>query len=238
MSVLTIVRAVMGRLSLTQPTVVFTSTDRNVIQMRELLIEGAEALSKAGSPQGFQALQRQQTFVTVAQEEQTNTPIPEDFRRFVPDSFFNRDTNRQVTGPLTPQQFQRAQVWPQLTAPYLCWRERDGAFLLNPVPPAGETIAYEYISAYWAKSSAGVAKAAFTSDDDTTYLEEELLKLDLRWRWKEAKGLDYGEDMQTFELAKELALGDDGGSGMLNQAGTPAPYPFWRANVPEGSWPT
>jgi hypothetical protein len=238
MSVLGIVQAVTGRMSLPVPSAVFTSTDRNVVQLRSLLIEGAEELSKANSPQGWQALQRQQTFVTVAQEEQTNTPIPEDLRRFVPDSFFNRDTNRQMTGPLTPQEYQRAQVWPQLSAPYLCFRERDGDFLIVPTPPAGETIAYEYISSYWAKSSAGQAKAAFTSDDDTTYLDEELLKLDLRWRWKEAKGLPYGEDMQTFELAKERALGDDGGAAYLNQAGPLQPYPLWRANVPEGTWPS
>lgn len=237
MTVLSIVRNVTGRMSIPQPSVVFTSTDRNVIQLRELLLEGAEELSKAGSPQGWQALQRQQTFVTVAQEEQTNTPIPADLRRFVPESFFNRDTNRQMTGPLTPQEYQRAQVWPQLSAPYLCFRERDNKFLIVPVPPAGETIAYEYISSYWALSSANVAKAAFTSDDDTTYLDEELLKLDLRWRWKEAKGLPYGEDMETFERAKERALGDDGGAAYLNQAGPIQPYPLWRSNIKEGSWP-
>lgn len=237
MTALSIVRAVMGRLSLTQPTVLFTSTDRNVIQMRELLLEGAEHLSKCGEP-GWQALQRQQMFVTVAQEEQTNTPIPSDLRSFIADSFFNRTTNRKVTGPLTPQQYQQAQVWPQLVAPYLCWRERDGDFLINPVPPAGETIAYEYISSYWAKNSAGAAKAEFTADDDGTYLDEELLKLDLIWRWKQAKGLDYGEDMATFERELEKALGRDGGAGMLLQAGPITPYPWWRANLPEGSWPS
>lgn len=237
MTVLSIVSAVMGRLSLTQPTVVFTSTDRNVVQFRELLIEGAEALSKAGSPSGWQSLQNEHTFVTVAAQIQTNMPLPADFRRFVPDSVYNRSTNRQVTGPLTPAQYQQMQVWPQLVAPYLMFRERQSQLYLDPIPPAGETIAYEYISSYWAKSSAGVAKATFTSDDDTTYLDEELLKLDLRWRWKAAKGLEYGEDMASFERAKMLALGDDGGSGALNQGGPGYLDPAIRYNVPEGSWP-
>jgi hypothetical protein len=232
-----IVQSVTGRVGLTPPTVLFTSTDRNVIQLKALLLEGAEALSQVGSPSGWQALQKAHTFVTVAQAEQTNTPIPADFRRFVPDSFYNRSTNRQVTGPLTPQQYQQVQVWPQLTAPYLMWREREGTFLIEPVPPAGETIAYEYISSYWARSSAGVAKREFTADDDTTYLDEELLKLDLRWRWKEAKGLPYGEDLSTFERAKALKLGDDGGSGQLNQGGPGIGDAWWRYNIPEGGWP-
>lgn len=237
MTVLSIVQSVMGRLSLTRPSVVVTSTDRNVVQFLELLQEGAEKLSKEGSPSGWQALQAQHTFVTVAQEEQTNTPIPVDLRRFVPDSFYNRTTNRKLTGPLSPQQYQQVQVYPQLAAPYLAWRERLGTFLLDPVPPAGETIAYEYISSYWAIGSGGQAKAMFTADEDTTYLDEELLKLDLRWRWKEAKGLDYGEDMATFERSLSLALGDDGGSGQLNQGGPGTGLPDWRYNIPDGNWP-
>jgi hypothetical protein len=238
MTVLSIVQSVMGRLSLTQPSIVVTSPDRNVQQMFALLVEEAESLSKAGSPAGWQSLQAEHEFITVAAEEQTNTPIPADLRRFVPDSFFNRSTNRKLTGPLTPQQYQAAQVWPQLTAPYLAFRERQGSFLINPVPPAGETIAYEYISSYWAKSSADQPKAMFTADDDTSYLDEELLKLGLRWRWKQAKGLDYAEDMETYERAVSLALGDDAGSGALDISGPPVGEPIWRANIPEGNWPS
>jgi hypothetical protein len=237
MTVLSVVRAVCGRVGVTRPSVVVTSTDSLVIQLFELLKEGAEALSKQGSPSGWQTLQREHMFVTVAQQVQTNTPIAADFRRFAPDSAFNRTTNRKVNGPLTPQQYQQLQVWPQLTAPYLMFRERESEFIIDPVPPAGETIAYEYISSYWAKSSANVAKAEFTADDDGTYLDEELLKLDLRWRWKEAKGLDYAEDMATFERQLSLALGDDGGSGALNQGGPTVVEPLWRYNIPDGSWP-
>lgn len=236
MSVLTIVQSVMGRLSFTAPSIVATSPDRNVQQFFQLLCEEAESLSKRGSPSGWQSLQQEWTFVTTATALQTNTPIPPDLRRIQPDSVFNRSTNRQVTGPLTPQQYQRAQVWPQLVAPYLTYRERNGEIYINPTPPAGETIAYEYISSYWAQNNAGAAKATFTSDDDGTYLDEELLKLGLRWRWKAAKGLDYGEDMATYERAVDLALGDDGGSGSLDIGGPAISEPIWRANIPEGNW--
>jgi hypothetical protein len=125
------------------------------------------------------------------------------------------------------------QARPALSQVYLGYREREGQFLIGPAPPAGQTIAYEYASSYWAKSSASVAKAAFTADDDGTYLDEELLKLDLKWRFKQAKGLDYGEDMETAERAIELALATDGGAGALD-AGGPAPVlPDARLNIPE-----
>lgn len=237
MSALGIVQSVTGRVGLNRPSVLFTSTDRNVVQLRELLLEGAEALSKRNSPNGWQALQREQSFITVAAEVQTNAPVPDDFRYFIADTDFNRDTNRKVSGPLSPQQYQRAEVWPQLVAPYLSWRQRGGQFMIVPAPPAGETVVYEYVSSYWAIGSGGAAKAAFTADEDTTYLDEELLKLDLRWRWKQAKGLAYAEDMATFELEVEKALGNDGGTSALNQGGPDGLSP-WNYNIPEGSWPS
>lgn len=243
MTVLSIIQDVCGTLSLTQPSVVVTSTDLQVQQLFALLKEGAEELSKYGGQDGgtgWQSLIREQTFVTVAAFEQTNSPVPDDFRRFIPESFWNRTTQRPITGPLTPQQWQSQRARGALSQLYLGFRQRDGEFLLSAggstVPTAGETIAYEYVSKYWAQSSAGVAKATFTSDDDTSYLDEALLKLDLKWRWKAAKGLDYAEDMSTFERAKLAAYGDDGGSAQLDVGGPSYIYPWWRYNLPEGSF--
>lgn len=238
MSVLTIVQNACDRLSLARPSMVVTSTDLQVRQLFGLLNEGAGAMAKRGEP-GWQSLTAEWTFVTVADPVQTNTPIPPDFLKFIPNSGFNRTTNRPITGPLTSQQWQQLQARPALATYYLVFRERQGSFLMGPeTPPAGETIAYEYVSSYWAKSSAGVAKAQFTSDDDTSYLDEELLTLDLKWRWKAAKGLDYGEDMITAEREIMKALGSDGGSTALNIGGPGSIDLMERLNIPEGNWPT
>lgn len=239
MSLLTIIQKTCSRLSLTQPTVVVTTTDLLIQQLFGLVNEAGAAMSKRGDP-GWQSLTAEWTFITTSSDEQTNTPIPPDFRKFIPDSFFNRTTVRRVTGPVTPQQWQLFQARPNAATVYLAYRERAGTFLLTgggaTVPPAGQTIAYEYISSYWAKSSANQAKAQFTSDDDGTYLDEELLILDLKWRWLAAKGLDYAEDMATAEREISKALGEDGGSGMLDISGPHEILPPHRANLPEGSF--
>lgn len=242
MTVLTICQDVCDTLSLTRPPVVVTSTDIQVRQLFALLKEGADELSKyAPDGSSWQALTRQQTFITVNQVEQTNSPVPEDFRNFIPNSFWDRTTERPVAGPLTPQQWQALQARPAIAFIYLAYRQRDGKFLLGSEgtpPPAGDEIAYEYVSSWWAKSSAGQAKPTFTSDDDTSYLPESLLKLDLKWRWKHAKGLDYGEDMRNFERAKEAAFAKDGGATALNIGGQSYDgWPDYRYNIPEGSWP-
>lgn len=239
MSLLSIIQNTCNRLSLTQPSVVVTSTDLLIRQLYGLANEAGVALSKRGDP-GWQSLTAEWTFITTATDEQTNTPIPPDFRKFVPDSFYNRTTVRQVTGPITPQQWQLFQARPNAATIYLAYRERAGTFLLTgggaTVPPAGQTIAYEYISSYWAKSSANQPKAMFTSDDDGTFLDEELLTLDIKWRWLSAKGLDYAEDMATAEREISKALGEDGGSGTLDMGGPREVVPPYRANLPEGGF--
>jgi hypothetical protein len=234
LTLLTIIQSACDRLSLTRPSAVVSSTDRLVRQLYGIANEAGEALSKRGDP-GWQSLQAEQTFITVAQQEQTNTPIPADFRRFVPGSFFDRTAQRALEGPLTPSDWQLVQARPAAASVFLTYRERAGNFLITPVPPADHTIAYEYISKYWAQSSGGTAKAQFTADEDTTYLDEELLILAIKWRFKQAKGLDYGEDMVTYEREVELALGSDSGKGALNIAGA-VPLPFGIANIPEGNW--
>lgn len=54
-------------------------------------------------------------------------------------------------------------------------------------------------------------KADFDSDDDSFVLDEQLLLLSTIWRWKQAEGLDYQEDMQNYEVRlSQLAAKDQG----------------------------
>jgi hypothetical protein len=232
MTMLSIIQSVTDRMGIPRPTSVIGSTDTQVRQLLALLNEEGEELSKKGD---WQALTREQTFTTVAAPTQTATPIPDDLDRFIADSFFNRTQIRRLYGPVTPQEWQAYQAQPAYNLIYLAFRERDGAFLITPTPPAGDTIAYEYVSKDWAVSSTFVAKDSFTADDDTSYLPDMLLKAGLRWRWKQAKGLPYGEDMETYERAVQRELGNDGGSGSLDITGESFHYPFG-VNLPEGGF--
>lgn len=233
MTVLTIIQSVADRIGIPRPSAVVSSSDQQVRQLFALLNEGGVELSKRAD---WQVLTTEWTFLTVAADEQTNTPIPTDLDRFLADSFYDRTLSRKLIGPITPQEWQAVKARPQFSRVYLAFRERDNTVLITPPPPADHLIAYEYISKNWAKSSANVGKEMFTSDDDTSYLSEELLKLDLRWRWKQAKGLEYGEDMDTFERALQREAGNDGAARMLSIGGTDqAIYPLG-INLPEGGF--
>lgn len=95
----------------------------------------------------------------------------------------------------------------------------DRVHVLEPVD--GETITYEYLSAYpWQASS--VNQELASADTDEWRLDRRLLTLGVKWRWKKEKGMDdWQADFQQYRLyvnairarnegAKTLYFGDAG----------------------------
>lgn len=230
MSLLTLITSVCGALSLPQPTAVVGSTDKQVLQLFSLANEEGRDLASATQ---WQALTEEKTFVTTATAVQA-TAVPADFDRFIPNSFFNRSTRRAMTGPITPKMWQWIQAQPVYGTAYLMFRQRTGQFLVAPTPPAGQTIAYEYVSKNWCASALGVGQAAYAADTDVAYLDETVMALGLRWRFLRAKGLDYAEEMETYERQKEQEIARDGGSTALSI--NPQPVDLNRVNLPDGSF--
>lgn len=217
-------------LGLPRPTVVATSQDQTVRQMFELLKEEIEELHTFD----WQALIREHTFTTVAAEEQPDA-FASNSRRIINGTFYNRTQRRPLIGPISSQEWQAIQSQPALNRIYIAWRERDDAFLVTPTPAAGETIAYEYITSRKAIAQDGTEKNDISADQDTILVAESLARLGLRWRYKQQKGLDYGEDMITYQRKLTQAQGFNVGAQVLTfgSGGRRSISPF---NVPEGSW--
>lgn len=230
MSYLTIVQRAAALLSLPQPATVVGSTDPNVIQLGGLANEVGEELSR---DHNWQALTQEHLFTTSGTEDQPNA-VPADLDRFLADTFFNRTTIRQMQ-LITPQQWQAIKTLPALGTPFIMFRERDGVFLTTPTPPAGQEIAFEYVSVNWALSPSNVPQPLFLADADTTYLEERLIRLGAVWRFKQTKGFDYGEDLKTYEIERQKAMGKDGVNAALNMGGSL----LWGfgANIQTGNFP-
>lgn len=234
MTCLSIVQSVTAQLSLPVPSQVVGSTDRQVMQLLALANEEGRILAKTGE-KPWQAMTEEFNFVGIAQNAQVgNAAIPTDLDRWIPNTFFNRTTRREMTGPITPRQWQLIMAQPVYATAYLAFRERGGILLIAPPPAAGDEIYGEYVSLSWALSSANVPQPAFMADTDTAILDEGLIQLGLRWRYLQAKGLDYAEDMATYEREVEKALARDGGMTMLSLA--PQPLDPRRANLPDGSF--
>lgn len=206
MSLLTLCQSAAIQLSVSVPSIVMAGVDETSIILRRLAQEEGVSLMRRYP---WQALQREHTFTTVAADTQTGG-IPTAFDRIIPDTVFNRNTRRRVAGPLSPDE------WAQTKASLVTYvnptfRIRGDAFLMTPNPPAGETVAYEYISKNFCTSSTAVPQAAWAADDDLGVVDEGLITLGLVWRFRQAKGLPYGEDLAMYERRVMDAQMRDGG---------------------------
>jgi hypothetical protein len=230
MSFLTLIQDSAKRLGLSNPASAYNSSDNQVIQLVALAQEEGIELAKRHP---WQVLTKEKTFTGTAAAAQTGA-IPDDFDRFVDESFFNRTQKHPVFGPISPQdwQFTQAVVATTLVESF---RRRGNSILITPTPNGTDTYAYEYISTQWCESSGGTDQSAWAADTDTGILPEELMTLGVIWRFLRAKGFDYGEAFRTYEVQVAQAFSRDGGKrtlnmGRRNHSMSRAPY------VSEGSW--
>jgi|SRR6185369_1525922 len=100
------------------------------------------------------------------------------------------------------------------------WMILGGELLFEPAPALGVEYSYYYIT----KNVVSGDKAAFTADDDVFILPERLLKLDLIWRWRALKRMEYAEDMENFNIALSKAITKDKGPRILVGGRQRVPY--------------
>lgn len=228
---LTVIQDAAGLLTLTRPSSVIGTNDTAVRQLHALAKQECLDLN---AKMDWRDMVREFTFTTEAQAEQT-TARPDDFKRWVPNSFWNRDTGLRVLGPMSGQAWQAVQASGLQSSVVAAFRERQGAFLMTPTPAAGETIAGEYISSKWArKSDLSEDYTEWQVDTDTSYFDEWLITLGVVWRWRKSKGFPYSEDYDTWLAYKESLYGNDGGASVLSMTGGAHPDSLADPLAPEG----
>jgi hypothetical protein len=232
MSLLTLIQDAADRLGIPRPSAVVGTSDTQVRQLLGLAQQEGKELSKMGN---WQALVTEKTFTATATETQSSV-IPTDFGWIIEGSFWNRTQDRRVMGPLDPQKWQALQTG-LYTSIWDAFRIRGDSMIMNPVPTAGNSMAYEYVSKYWCQNAAGsTQRAAWLADDDTGRLDEELMTLGVMWRFLKAKGLDYSEPFRTYQMQVDQAFGRDGGTRILDLGADSGGSGVFDPFVPEGSW--
>lgn len=186
----------------------------------------------------YETLVEEAVFTSVATELQGSLAAiaPNGYDRLRQNTFFDRTENLQVLGPLTATEWQ-AQKAMTTSGPYSWFRIKGGQLFLQPAPPAGHTMAFEYMSNFAVVASGGGRKRYATHDADTFLLPDNLLLAGLRWRWKAEKGFDYAEEFRSFEtLAKSLAMTSGSARAYSLDRDTPQPHPG--IIIPTGNWMT
>lgn len=219
------------------PTLAYANTSSDVQQVIELLNQEGRSLA---SRHDWQALTFEANFTTVATESQgsINTIIggTQVLKKIVNDTLFNRTTMQKIRGPLSKMVWQAYKNL-TLTGPYPQYRIRGNNLILNPVPTAGQTVYFEYVSKCWCSDFNGANFRRNIGDDtDLVLVDEELIMAGLEWRWLRKKGLSYAEEFQSYEFLVKEAIGSDGMRPRLQMDGLSQDFRPGTIVSP-GSWP-
>lgn len=234
MTLLSIIQDACDEIGLPQPSSIISNTDTTV---RQLLARSNRSGKMLAQRYTWQELTTSATVTTVAAELQglVETLLP-GFNWYLYQSMWNRDTRMKVWGPLYPDEWQFLKA-ATVTGPFPDFRIQNKKLYMLPVPTAGQTIGLEYVSRYFCETSGGVGQDKWAADTDVGRLSEDLLTLDLIWRFKQAKGFDYAEDFRQAEIAINNAMARSGGKQTLNMASNPRYTDnMFGVMVPDGSW--
>src|SRR6185369_3833170 len=201
MSLLSICQDVADVIGLTRPTAIITGTDQLSRQMLGFAKETLEELGEMAWP----VLEVAYSFSTVV--GQSAYSLPADFGSEVGDSVYVSSQYERIRGSLRAADWQSQ----RLTNPDI-GRYRFRIFgypsmlYLTPVPQTVETIVLEYVTTNRVAQVAGALKATYFDDTDMPLVPEDLVKKGLKWRVRHAKGLDYSEEFDDYEIARTQRL--------------------------------
>jgi hypothetical protein len=210
------------------PSSVVSSNNETPKRMLRLINEEGRSLAREHDWSNLKTIE---TFAThLTDTEQTNQP-PSDFDRFSPSTYlWDVAKRRPLIGIVSTNAWMR-QVIDSVSSADRYWIMLNNKINISPVSGTADTIMYAYQTKNWVRPVSGSDKEAFTLDTDTSLLPDELLKLGLIWRWKQAIGTDYSEDIATYGRQKEMSIAADRGVGEINMVET------FHGEIPEGYYP-
>jgi hypothetical protein len=179
--------------------------------------EGKEFARAANKNGGWQELRINYTFNTVT--NQTDYPLPADLEYFVERTFWNNKYKWELVGPITAQERQILTYGVVASGPRPKFYIQQNKFILSPAPPEAQLIAFQYYSKNWCQSVGNVTQSLWMADTDTYLLDEECFIQGIKWRFLRAKGFDYAEEKEQYDLDVQRVISRDGGERDLPLGG-------------------
>ena len=236
MAVLEVLQRVANAIGITEPTTGVANTTDEIVQLVELLNQEGRQLS---TRYDWNALVFEGNFTTVATESKgtlaTIIGATQELRYIVNETIWDRTSAVPIIGPQSKKVWQGMKSL-SLTGPYSQYRIRGNTIIFNPVPPAGHTCYFEYVSKMWCTDSTGVTyRRNLVADTDLFLLDDELVCAGLEWRWLRKQGLSYAEEFSSYEAMVAMAMMRDGTKPTVSMDN----YDNHRRGifVPIGSWP-
>jgi hypothetical protein len=217
MTILDVVQRSSIKLGSARPTQIYASTDRTMYDVQAIIAEAVDAILEAHD---WQLLK---TIATITGDATTTafplSTVASDYYRMLKTASFWSSRYQWAINHIND-----TDQWLQLlTLPYTqvtgSWSVFGGNINILDTMATGDTAKFFYISNKIVNDNTSTPKAAFTADDDTFRLDEELLRLAIIWKWKAEKGRDYTEDMANYEQKLYQTIDKDGGSKPIISGG-------------------
>lgn len=224
MNILAIVQRASTKIGLARPSQVYGSSQQVAYDLQEVIADAVTSIVEAHDWQVLRAM------ATVTGDgASTEFDLPGDFNRMV--KYAELWSSRYQW---TMNHIATTDEWlGLLTLPYTqvsgSWTIYGGKLHILDTMASTETAKFFYIRDKAVTSEGGTHKAAFTADTDSFRLNDDLLRLAIIYKWKQAKEQDYSEEMADFNIMLNRMIDKDGGSKPILSGNRPV-----RAKV---AWP-
>lgn len=210
MTVLSACRTAARRLNQDIPTSLYGSDDEFALELANIADESATAIAKSYD------WQKLTTLCTLTGDGVTTAfSLPADYDRMPKKTTLQ--VPFQTNNPIRARdldQWLYYQLNPQMGVPPY-WIILGGLVQFSIAPATGVDTKFYYVKNTVVTGASSAQQVTFTADTDYFNLPERLLTLDVIWRWRSQKGLDYAEPMRNFEIAMEQEIANDKGSRIL-----------------------
>lgn len=213
MSLLTLVQDAATLVGIEAPSAVASATDVTTAQLRVLAQQEGDELSRAFD---WRRLKVQATITGDGTTEYWD--LPDDFdRQMAGDNLWLTSAPLiPLSGPVSDEEMLAMKSAPARPIRPI-WRYFGDQLQIWPYLTSMQSCSLEYRSSHWISSSDGdTVRARWQADTDYALVPERIMTLGLIWRWKRAKGLDYAEEFNTYQMERTKAERADGGFRTLH----------------------
>lgn len=169
---------------------------------------------------------------------QNQFPMPSDWKSQISSTEWNRTTRWPLLGIKSPQEWQTYKGGIVSAGPRQRFRIWQNKLCINPSPPDGQILAFEYISNGWVIGADGTRKTKVTADTDTFVFSNSLMTTGLKSQWKSSKGLDPSFDLAEFRWLLENEKATDKSAPVLSLAPQFGTVLLSNQSIPDGNWPS
>lgn len=216
-TILNVIQDVCPFIGLSVPSAVFSSTLREHVELARIANEMAHRI--AFDTHDWSKLK---TKATITGDGTTEAfLLPEDYKRMLRTT--QLWSNNNINMPLCHEP--DTDRWLELDALGIppingVWTLIGEQIYIKPILAAGVEVSFIYLSNLCVIDPLNNFTDRFTSDDDAFVLDERLLRLGIIWQWKQLKGFDFSEDLETYQTALDKLVVSDKGPATL-KAGRP-----------------